>query len=186
MHQWDRDRSGRLHRISTQLDQDSEVSVHTDTMDPLPEEHQSQPGTLINPTAYRTMRDHIHPPRVSAPSCIIPPAEDVAVRPYLVPLLPTYHGMENENPYTHIRDFEEVCTTFMEGMMDMDLLKLKAFPLTLKDKAKIWLNSLRHRTIRNWSELQAEFLKKLCSAHKTNNLKRQIYTFAAQDGERFY
>ena len=72
-----------------------------------------------------------------------------------VPLLPTYHGIENENPYTHIRDFEEVYTTFKEGMMDMDLLKLKAFPLTLKDKAKFWLNSLRPRTIRNWVELQA-------------------------------
>ena len=71
-------------------------------------------------------------------------------------------------------------------MMDMDLLKLKAFPLTLKDKAKIWLNSLRPRTIRNWAELQAEFLKKFFSAHKTNNLKRQIYTFVAHDGEKFY
>ena len=140
----------------------------------------------MNPNAYRTMRDHIHPPRVSAPSCIIPPADDVAVRPYLVPLLPTYHGMKNENPYTHLRDFEEVCTTFKEGMMDMDLLKLKAFPLTLKDKAKIWLNSLRPRTIRNWAELQAEFLKKFFNAHKTNNLKRQIYTFAAHEGEKFY
>ena len=68
----------------------------------------------------------------------------------------------------------------------MDLLKLKAFPLTLKDKAKIWLNSLRPRTIRNWAELQAEFLKKFFSAHKTNNLKGKIYTFAAQDNEIFY
>ena len=186
MQQWDRDTSGRLNRINTQLDLASEVSVQTDTMDPIPEEQQSQPGTPMNPNAYRTMRDHIHPPRVSAPSCIIPPADDVAVRPYLVPLLPTYHGMENENPYTHLRDFEEVCTTFKEGMMNMDLLKLKAFPLTLKDKAKIWLNSLRPRTIRNWAELQEEFLKKFFSAHKTNNLKRQIYTFAAHDGEKFY
>ena len=143
-------------------------------MDHLPEEQQSQPGTPINPIAYRSMRDHIHPPRVSAPSCIVPPAEDVAVRPYLVPLLPTYHGMENENPYTHIGDFEEVCTTFKEGMMDMDLLKLKAFPLTLNDKDKIWLNSPRPRTIRNWAELQAEFLKKFSSAHKTNNLREKF------------
>ena len=186
MQQWDIDTSGRLNRISTQLDLASEVSVQPDTMDPIPEEQQSQPGTPMNPNAYRTMRDHIHPPRVSAPSCIIPPTDDVAVRPYLVPLLPTYHGMENENPYTHLRDFEEVCTTFKEGMMDMDLLKLKAFPLTLKDKAKIWLNSLRPRTIRNWAELQAEFLKKFFNAHKTNNLKRQIYTFAAHEGEKFY
>ena len=186
MQQWDRDTSGRLNRISTQPYLASGVSAQTDTMDPIPEEQQSQPGTPMNPNANRTMRDHIHPPRVSAPSCIVPPADDVAVRPYLVPLLPTYHGMENENPYTHLRDFEEVCTTFKEGMMDMDLLKLKAFPLTLKDKAKIWLNSLRPRTIRDWAELQAEFLKKFFSAHKTNNLKRQIYTFAAQEGEKFY
>ena len=67
----------------------------------------------------------------------------------------------------------------------MDLLKLKAFPLTLKDKAKIWLNSLRPRTIRNWVELQAEFLKKFFSTTKTNSLKRQIYTYSAYDNEKF-
>ena len=103
-----------------------------------------------------------------------------------MPLLPTFHGMENKNPYTHIGDFEEVCMTFKEGATDMDLLKLKAFPLTLKDKSKIWLNSLRPRTIRSWAELQEKFLKKFFSADKTNNLKRQIYTFAAHDNERFY
>ena len=123
---------------------------------------------------------------MSAPSCIIPPSEDVAARPYLVPLLQTFHGKKNENPYTHIRDFEEVCITFKEGAIDMEMLKLKAFPLTLKDKAKIWLNSLRPRTIRNWAELQAEFLKKFFNAQKTNNLKRQIYTFVAHDIENFY
>ena len=140
----------------------------------------------MNPTAYKSMRDHIHPPRVSAPSCIIPLAEDVAVRPYLVPLLPTFHGMENENPYAHIREFEEVCTTFKEGVPDMDSLKLKAFPLTPKDKAKIRLNSLRPRTIRNWAELQADFLKKFFSTTKTNSLKRQIFTYSAYDNEKFY
>ena len=129
-------------------------------MDPLPEEQQSQQVAPMNPTTCRSMRDHIHPPWVSAPSCIIPPVDDVVVRPYLVPLLPTFHGMENENPYTHIKEFEEVYKNFKEGVPDMDLLKLKAFPLTLKDKAKIWFNSLRQRTIRNWAELKAEFLKK--------------------------
>ena len=68
----------------------------------------------------------------------------------------------------------------------MELLKLKAFPLTLKDKAKIWLNSLRPRTIKNWAELQAKFLKKFFSAHRTNSLKRKIYTFAAHDNEKSY
>ena len=68
----------------------------------------------------------------------------------------------------------------------MDFLKLKALPLTLKDKAKIWLISLRPRTITSWEELQAEFKKKIFNAHKTNNLKRKIYLFGAHDNEKFY
>ena len=162
------------------------MSLNCEQMDPPLEEQQSQQGVQRDPNAYRSMRDHLHPPRVSAPSCIIPPAKDVTVRPYLVPLLPTFHGMENENPYTHIWELEEVCTTFKEGATDMDLLKPKAFPLTLKDKTKIWLNSLRPRTIRNWTEMLAEFLKKFFSMHRTSSLKRQIYTFAANDNEKFY
>ena len=155
-------------------------------MEPPLEEEQSQQGMPRNPNAYISMRDHIHLPRVSAPSIIVPPAEDVVVKPYLVPLFPTFHGMENENPHTHIREFKEVYTSFKEGAIDMDLLKLKALPLTLKDKAKIWLNSLRPRTIRSWAELQTEFFKRFFSEHGTNSLKRQNYTFAAHDNEKFY
>ena len=65
-------------------------------------------------------------------------------------------------------------------------MKLKFFPLTLKDKAKICLNSQRPRTIKNWIEMQAEFMKKFFSMHKTNSLKSQIYTFTANDIEKFY
>ena len=72
-------------------------------MEPPAEEQQSQQGVHRNPNAYRSMRDHIHPPRVSAPSCIVPPSEDIIIKPYIMPLLPTFHGMENENPYSHIR-----------------------------------------------------------------------------------
>ena len=102
MHHWDRNTTGKLERVSASLEQGCEVSLNTNQMDPPPEEQQSQQGVQRNPNAYRQMRDHIHPPRVSAPSCIVPPTEDMNVRPYLVPLLPTFHGMENENPYTHI------------------------------------------------------------------------------------
>ncbi|RVW71913.1 hypothetical protein CK203_058398 [Vitis vinifera] len=76
----------------------------------------------------------------------VPPTEQLVIRPYLVPLLPTFHGMESENPYAHIKEFEDVCNTFQEGGASIDLMRLKLFPFTLKDKAKIWLNSLRPRT----------------------------------------
>ena len=64
MHHWDRDSLDRLQRISTPVEQGCEISVHSDQVDPLPEEQQSQQGTLVNPTTYRSMRDHIHPAKL--------------------------------------------------------------------------------------------------------------------------
>ncbi|RVW45785.1 Transposon Ty3-G Gag-Pol polyprotein [Vitis vinifera] len=86
----------------------------------------------------------------------------------------------------HIKEFEDVCNTFREGGASIDLMRLKLFPFTLKDKAKIWLNSLRPRSIRTWTDLQAEFLKKFFPTHRTNSLKRQISNFSAKENEKFY
>ncbi|RVW21571.1 hypothetical protein CK203_115642 [Vitis vinifera] len=65
-------------------------------------------------------------------------------------------------------------------------MRLKLFPFTLKDKAKVWLNSLRPRSIRTWTDLQAEFLKKFFPTHRTNDLKRKISNFSAKENEKFY
>ena len=89
---WDRNTTGRLERQGASIEEGCEVSLYPNQMETPPEEQHSQQGVHREPNAYRSMRDHIHPPRVSAPSCIIPPVEDVAVRPYLVPLLPTFRG----------------------------------------------------------------------------------------------
>ena len=85
MHHWDINTAGRLERVSVErvsapVEQGCEVSLNCEQMEPPPEDQQSQQGVQRDPNAYRSMRDHIHPPRVSAPSCIIPPAEDVAVK----------------------------------------------------------------------------------------------------------
>ncbi|KAL6315536.1 hypothetical protein AAG906_000838 [Vitis piasezkii] len=103
----------------------------------------------------------MHPTRMSAPSCIVPPIEQLVIRPHIVSLLPTLHGMESENPYAHIKEFEE-------------------------DKAKIWINSLRPRSIRTWTDLQAKFLKKIFPTYRTNDMKRQISNFLAKENEKFY
>ena len=79
----------------------------------------------------------MHPPRMSAPSCIVPPTEQLVIRPHIVPLLPTFHRMESENPYAHIKEFEDVCNIFQGGGASIELMRLKLFPFTLKDKAKI-------------------------------------------------
>ncbi|RVW58563.1 hypothetical protein CK203_110877 [Vitis vinifera] len=181
---WIRDQEGRLVRIENP--QDTELDICVNIMDPPPEDQNSQQGQGGNPNAYLSMRDRMHPPRMSAPSCILPPLEQLVIRPHIVPLLPNFHGMESENPYAHIKEFEEVCNTFREGGVSIDLMRLKLFPFTLKDKAKIWLNSLRPRSIRSWVDLQVEFLKKFFPTHRTNGLKRQISNFSAKENEKFH
>ena len=78
------------------------------------EDQHSQHAPEENINAYQFMRDCMHPPRMSAPSCIVPPIEQLVIKPHIVPLLPTFHWMESENPYAHIKEFEEVCNTFRE------------------------------------------------------------------------
>ncbi|KAL6340553.1 hypothetical protein AAG906_010461 [Vitis piasezkii] len=41
----------------------------------------------------------MHPPRMSAPSCIVPPTDQLVIKPHIVPLLPTFHAKENEKFY---------------------------------------------------------------------------------------
>ncbi|RVX03225.1 hypothetical protein CK203_016643 [Vitis vinifera] len=181
---WIRDQEGRLVRIENPQDTELDICVHI--MDPPQEDQNSQHGQWGNPNAYLSMRDRMHPPRMSAPSCIVPPLKQLIIRPHIVPLLPNFHGMESENPYAHIKEFEEVCNSFREGGASIDLMRLKLFSFTLKDKAKIWLNSLMPRSIRNWVDLQAEFLKKFFPTHRTNGLKRQISNFSAKENEKFH
>ena len=108
-------------------------------MEATPEDQHSQHTQEDNLNALQSMRDRMHPPRISAPSCIVPSIEQLVIKPHIVPLLPTLHGMERENPYDHIKEFEEVCNMFQEGGASIDLMRLKLFPFTLKDKAKVWL-----------------------------------------------
>ncbi|KAL6321194.1 hypothetical protein AAG906_015538 [Vitis piasezkii] len=76
-------------------------------MEATPEDQHSHHGHQDNPNAFKSMRDRMHPPCMSAPSCIVPPTEQLVIRPHIVPLLPTFHGMESENPYAHIKEFED-------------------------------------------------------------------------------
>ena len=131
---WIRDSEGRLVKIESPHEIELELCVKV--MDATPEDQHSQHAQEENFNAYQSMRDHMHPPRMSAPSCIVPPTEQLVIRPHIVPLLPTFHGMESENPYAHIKEFEEVCNTFQEGRASIDLMRHKLFAFTLKDKAK--------------------------------------------------
>ena len=93
----------------------------------------------------RTMREYLNPPKLSTPSCLmLPPNHDhVTIQPQVVSQLPIFKGIENENPYFHIKEFEDIVSIFQEANIPLEIFCMKISPLSLKDKAKTWLNSLR-------------------------------------------
>lgn len=148
--------------------------------------HENHDREIMNNN--RTLREYLHPIRTSAPSCIIQPlnAKNFNFKPGMIPLLPHFHGMESKNPYLHIKEFKEVCSTFVDQTCTEEVIRLKLFQFSLKEKAKAWLNSLRSRSIGTWQEMQTEFLKKFFPLHRTNALKRQIMNFSQKESETFY
>jgi hypothetical protein len=65
-----------------------------------------------------------------------PDASHFNFKPDIIQLLPSFHGLDLENPYLHLREFEEVCNTYNDLNCSMNTIRLKLFPFSLKDKAK--------------------------------------------------
>jgi hypothetical protein len=116
------------------------------------EDNQSLHNENNEDSHVRTLRDHKNPTRTSAPSCIVfpPNASHFNFKPDIIQLLPSFHDLDLENQYLHLKEFEEVCNTYN---CSVNTIRLKFFPFSLKDKAKIQLQNLRSGSICAWDEM---------------------------------
>ena len=98
----------------------------------------------------------MNPTRTSTPSSIVflPNASHFNFKRSIIQLLPSFHGLDLENPYLHLREFEEVYNTYNDLNCSMNTIGLKLFPFSLKDKAKTWLQNLMSGSIHAWDEMQ--------------------------------
>ena len=105
------------------------------------EDNQSLYNENNDNNRVRTLRDYMNPTRTITRSCIFfpPDASHFNFRPSIIQLLPSFHGLDLENPYLHLREFEEVCNTYNDSNCSMNTIRLKLFLFSLKDKAKTWL-----------------------------------------------
>ncbi|RVX07818.1 hypothetical protein CK203_021878 [Vitis vinifera] len=107
---WIRDCGGRLVKLETPHNKKLEIILNI--METAPEDQHSHHDNQDNPNEFRSMRDRMHPPRMSAPSCIVPPTKQLVIRPHIVPLLPTFHGMETKEN----EKFYECWERYMEAI----------------------------------------------------------------------
>ena len=71
MPNWIRDSGGRL--VKRDIPHNKELELSLNIMEATSEDHHSHHGHQDNPNEFISMKDHMHPPRMSAPSCIVPP-----------------------------------------------------------------------------------------------------------------
>ncbi|KAL4284874.1 hypothetical protein GQ457_16G018940 [Hibiscus cannabinus] len=74
----------------------------------------------------------------------------------------------------HVKSFLEICNSFKIHGVSNDVLKLKLFPYSLRDKAKTWLNNLQPDSLQSWTQLCRCFLAKFCYTNMTDHLRNQI------------
>ena len=128
------------------------------------------------PNVERTLREILQPQRTTTNSCIRLPdeANQFLMKSEMIRLLPVYQGFESENPYSFMRDFEDVCSAFLSTGSPLHIICLVLFPFALKEKAKIWFHSLAPNSIFTWENMRNEFLNKFFPPARTNALMRAI------------
>jgi hypothetical protein len=179
---WVRNSKGRLETFETLFGSLFDTPTSSPTSSIMAEER------VIPPEAPRmTMYQLLHPTQSSIPSCIMfpPNAPHVEIKQGLMAILPDFRGLENENPYVHVRAFEEVIGSFYAQNV-IETAKLRFFPFSLKDKAKGWLYTLKPRSIGSWGEMTQEFYKKFFPPHKVQQVKRKISNFAQGNDETLF
>lgn len=97
-----------------------------------------------------------------------------------------FNRLAHEDPNQHIGNSLEICDTFKQTGIFDDVISHKLFLFSLKDKAKVWLNSLAPSTITTWEELAQNFLAKYFALAKMAKLHNDIMTFNQQENESLY
>ena len=139
-------------------------------------------------TQPMTLREYMYPTRSTQPSCIVIPTTNASfeLKSGLIQMLPIFRGVENENPYQHVREFEEICGTMKYNHMSEEALKLRLFPFSLKEKAKAWLYAIQANSINTWEGLVEAFYKKFYSKQKTAFIRHTLNSFHQLEGETMY
>ncbi|KAM2494599.1 hypothetical protein ACFX1W_034678 [Malus domestica] len=98
--------------------------------------------------------------------------EEFELKSSLLHHIPKYHGLSMEDPNKHLKEFEVVCSSMTPINVDGSILKMKAFPFSLMEKAKDWLYELAPGTVTSWESMKRAFLEKFSQLLKSSSYEK--------------
>ena len=90
-----------------------------------------------------------------------------------------------EDPYRHVDELSQVCEINQIHNLSADVMKMKLFPATLRDRAKDWFLKLG-KEFTSWTEMEEEFLRKYYFLGKTTSISKAIREFTQEPSETFH
>ena len=86
------------------------------------------------------------PPATSAESC------DINTALLNLVMKDQFAGTPNEDDVSRLNTFIELCDMQKKKDVNNDVVKLKLFPFSLRDRAKAWFSSLPKNSIDSWNK----------------------------------
>ena len=139
----------------------------------------------------RTLGEYSVPSLTGSPNCIVKPSIDANTfenKPAYIQMVSQYQfaGLPSEDPNAHLASFLDICDTFRINRVSADAIRLRLFPFSLRDKAKLWLSSLAPNPITSWDFLSKVFHTKYYPPGKTDKYRQDLAGFKQQQGESPY
>ena len=95
-----------------------------------------------------------------------------------------FSGLPSEDPHAQIAKVRTVCKSCVgRPDLDLDLIGLRVFPLSLTGEAAMWFSEFPYNSIFTWNQLRDVFLARYYPVSKKLNHKDRVNNFVALPGE---
>jgi hypothetical protein len=107
------------------------------------------------------------------------------LRPCLINMVQeqSFSGEGNENPYTHLQEFEQIFACLQIAGMSHETLKSKLFPFSLMGEAKHWYTRTVGSVQGDWEALCCSFCLSFFPISRVVSLRIEVLTFKQKEKE---